>query len=87
VTAYFTKNRKQGKRALNKGRVYFDRAGNTRSVWFDEPKKEHVCEEAEDDLLLVKDRRRRVFGFERLKYLSAKQRKDGVNIPVEVEMG
>ena len=29
----------------------------------------------------------RVIGFERLNYLSAKQRKEGVNIPVEVEMG
>ena len=41
----------------------------------------------DDDMILVKDKRGRVIGFERLNFLSAKQRKDGVNIPVEVQMG
>jgi hypothetical protein len=72
---------------MDRVRVYFDRVGNTLSVWFDDPKMEHVCEESEDDVIVVKDRRGRVIGFERLNYLSAKQRKEGVNIPVEVEMG
>src|SRR5207244_8875549 len=71
---------------MDKLRVYFDREGNTLSVWFDDPKKEHVCEESDDDLILVKDRRGRVIGFERLNFLSAKQRSDGVTIPVEVHM-
>ncbi len=73
--------------AMDKVRVYYDRMGNTLSVWFDDPKKEHVCEESEDDLILVKDRRGRVIGFERLNFLSAKQHEEGINIPVEVEMG
>jgi hypothetical protein len=34
-------------------RVYYDREGNTLSVWFDDPKKESVCEEADDDGVLV----------------------------------
>jgi hypothetical protein len=72
---------------MDKLRVYYDRQGNTLSVWFDDPKKEHVCEESDDDLILVKDRRGRVIGFERLNYLSAKQRKEGGNVPVEVSMG
>ena len=42
---------------MEKARVYFDREGNTLSVWFDDPKKEHVCEESDDDVVLVKDRR------------------------------
>jgi hypothetical protein len=28
---------------MEKVRIYFDREGNTLSVWFDDPKKEHVC--------------------------------------------
>jgi len=71
---------------MDKLRVYYDRTGNTLSVWFDDPKKEHVCEEADDDVVLVKDSEGRVIGFERLNYLSAKQRKQGVTIPVEVQM-
>ena len=72
---------------MEKLRVYFDRDGNTLSVWFDDPKKEHVCEESDDDVVLVKDREGHVIGFERLNYLSAQQRKAGVTIPVEVLMG
>lgn len=71
---------------MEKIRVYFDREGNTLSVWFDDPKKEHICEEASDDMVLVKDRRGRVIGFERLNYLSPKQRSEGAMIPVEVQM-
>jgi len=71
---------------MEKLRVYYDREGNTLSVWFDDPKKEAVCEEADDDMILVKDSDGRVIGFERLNYLSAKQLKDGVSIPVEVHM-
>ncbi len=67
-------------------RVIHDRTGNTLSVWFDDPSKEHVCEESDDDVVLVKDRRGRVIGFERLNYLSRKQQSDGANIPVEVQM-
>jgi hypothetical protein len=71
---------------MEKVRVYFDREGNTLSVWFDDPKKEHLCEESDDDVILVKDRRGRVIGFERLNFLSAKQLEQGDGIPLEVRM-
>ena len=67
-------------------KIVLDWRGNTLSVWFDDPAKEHVCEESDDDMVLVKDRKGHVIGFERLNFLTAKQRKDGVNIPVEVQM-
>jgi hypothetical protein len=54
-------------------------------VWFDDPKKEHICEES-DDVVLVKDRRGRVIGFERLNFLSPKQRREGTGIPLEFQM-
>jgi hypothetical protein len=65
--------------------VYFDRAGNTLTVWFDDPKKEAVCEEIDDDVVLMKDRRGRVIGFERLNYLPRSKLGQGVNVPVEVQ--
>jgi uncharacterized protein YuzE len=67
-------------------RIYYDREGNTLSVWFDDPKKEHVCEESDDDMILVKDRRGRIIGFERLNVLSTKQRKESSSIPMEVQV-
>jgi hypothetical protein len=55
-------------------------------VWFDDPAKEAVCEEVGDDVILVKDRRGRVIGFDRLNYLSRKQREQGIPMPVEVQV-
>ena len=71
---------------MDKLRVYHDRRGNTLSVWFDDPAKESVCEEIDDDVVLVKDRRGRVIGFERLNYLSRKQQEQGEPVPVEVQV-
>ena len=71
---------------MDKVRVYFDRTGNTLAVWFDAPVKEHVCEEIADDTVIMKDRRGRVIGFERLNYLSRKQQLSQEQLPVEVQM-
>ena len=71
---------------MDKVRVYFDRVGNSLTVWFDDPKKESVCEEVGDDVVLMKDRRGRVIGFERLNYLTKLKQAEGANIPVEVQM-
>jgi len=71
---------------MDKVRVYWDRTGNTVTVWFDDPAKEHVCEEIEDDVVLMKDRRGRVVGFERLNYLPRKRQRAVATIPVEVQM-
>ncbi len=71
---------------MDKIRVYYDRTGNTLSVWFDDPNKEYVCEEIADDVVLMKDHRGRVLGFERLNYLSRKQQDQGLTVPIEVQM-
>jgi uncharacterized protein YuzE len=71
---------------MDRVRVFYDRTGNTLTVWFDDPTKEHVCEEIEDDIVLMKDRRGRVVGFERLNYLSRRQQAEGGSVPVEVQV-
>ena len=71
---------------MDKIRVYHDRTGNTLTVWFDDPNKEYTCEEIDDDVVLMKDRRGRVLGFERLNYLTRKRQEKGVNVPVEVQV-
>jgi uncharacterized protein YuzE len=70
---------------VDKVRVYYDRTGNTLTVWFDDPARESFCEEIGDDTVLMKDRRGRVIGFERLNYLSRKQQEQGTQVPVEVQ--
>jgi uncharacterized protein YuzE len=71
---------------VDKVRVYYDRLGNTLTVWFDDPQKECMCEEIDDDVVLMRDRRGKVIGFERLNYLSRKRQSQGRQVPVEVQM-
>ena len=65
-------------------KVCYDREGNSVTVWFDDPNKESVCEEIDDDVVLIKDRRGRIIGFEKLNYRSRKQQADGANVAIEV---
>ena len=49
-------------------KVFYDRAGNTLTVWFGDPQDEYVCEETGDEVILMKDRAGRVIGFEKLNF-------------------
>lgn len=49
-------------------RVFYDHEGNTLTVWFAEPHSEAVAEETGDEIILMKDDRGRVIGFEKLNY-------------------
>ena len=71
---------------MEKVRVYYDRTGNSLTVWFDDPAQECVCEEIDDDIVLMKDQRGRVIGFERLNYLSKKEQADEETVPIEVQL-
>lgn len=49
-------------------KIYYDKLGKTLTVWFDDPNQEFIAEEADEELLLMKDRNGKVIGFERLNY-------------------
>ncbi len=68
---------------MEKIRVYYDSHGNTLNVWFTHPNKEHVCEETGEEVVLVKDRRGKVIGFEKLNFLPG-NRHSIKQLPVEV---
>ncbi len=52
-------------------KVYYDRAGNTLTVWFGDPQAEHICEETGDEIVLMKDKSGQVIGFEKLNFSAA----------------
>jgi len=54
---------------MEKIRLYYDSKGNTLNVWFDNPKKEYISEETGEEVILVKDRKGKVIGFEKLNFL------------------
>ncbi len=49
-------------------KVYYDRVGNTLTVWFGNPQDEYICEETGDEVVLMKDSNGQVIGFEKLNY-------------------
>ena len=49
-------------------KVYYDRTGNTLTVWFGDPHDEYVCEETGEEVVLMKDKLGRVIGFEKLNF-------------------
>lgn len=49
-------------------KVFYDRTGNSLTVWFGDPQEEYVCEETGDEVILMKDRSGRVIGFEKLNF-------------------
>jgi len=53
---------------MDKIKVIHDAVGHTLTVWFDDPAKEHLCEETRDEVVLIKDAGGRVIGFELLHY-------------------
>ncbi|TVQ53957.1 MAG: DUF2283 domain-containing protein [Spirulina sp. DLM2.Bin59] len=52
-------------------RVFYDRVGNTLTVWFGEPGDEVEAEETGDEVVLMKDKEGRVIGFEQLNFVPA----------------
>lgn len=52
-------------------KVFYDKAGNTLTVWFADPALERVSEEAGDEVILMKDGAGKVIGFEKLNFTPA----------------
>ncbi len=50
-------------------KVYYDRTGNTLTVWFGDPASEDVCEEVGEEVVLMKDSNQQVLGFELINFL------------------
>lgn len=68
---------------MEKIRVYYDSKGNTLNVWFDNPKKEYISEETGEEIILAKDRKGKVIGFEKLNFFTHPKGKITF-LPVEV---
>lgn len=50
-------------------KFYYDSRANTLNVWFDNPKNEYLSEETGEEVILNKNKRGKVIGFEKLNYL------------------
>lgn len=49
-------------------KVFYDKTGNTLTVWFGDPSNEYICEETGEEVILMKDKAGNVIGFEKLNY-------------------
>ncbi|MGA2263700.1 MAG: DUF2283 domain-containing protein [Acidobacteriota bacterium] len=66
---------------MEKIRIYYDAFAKTLTVWLDEPEREEVCEEADDDTVFMKDASGKIIGFEKLNVTLAQ---DSQGLTVEV---
>lgn len=64
-------------------KIHYDSFGNTLNVWFDNPEKEFISEETGDEVILNKDKKGNVIGFEKLNFLK-KNNTVIKSLPVEV---
>jgi len=73
---------------MEKVRVYYDKAGNTLNVWFDDPRLEDHGEETTEEVILNMDKNGRVIGFEKLNFRHTEPgtETDDSAIPVEILM-
>ena len=51
-------------------KVYYDREGNTLTVWFGDPEIEYEAEETGEEVILMKDKDGNVIGFEKLNFIT-----------------
>ena len=56
---------------MDKVKVFYDREGQTLTVWFDEPDGEWIAEETGEEVVLMKNAQGRVIGFEKLNFISS----------------
>lgn len=66
---------------MEKVRVFYDSEGRTLCVWFGDPETEDVCEDADDDTILMKDAAGHIIGFEKL---NVELDPDGPGLTVEI---
>lgn len=53
-------------------KIYIDPYGNTLNMWWDDPKKSHISEEAEQSFdVIVKDKKGRPIGLEKIGFFPA----------------
>jgi len=62
-------------------KVYYDREGNTLTVWFGNPADEYAVEETGEEIVLMKDREGKVIGFEKLNFTT--QAADALRVAFE----
>lgn len=67
---------------MKKLKVFHDTRGNTLTVWFDDASKETICEEIGGDIVIMKDKKGKVIGFEKLNYVLPYL--EGREFPIEV---
>lgn len=68
---------------MQKLKILYDKTANSLVVWFDSADKEFIAQEVEDDTILMKDKKGKVIGLEKLNYIPSRQPQPK-SLPVEV---
>ncbi len=69
---------KSWRRNMDKVKVIHDKVSQSLLVWLGDPDSEYVCEETTDEIILMKDKKGKVIGFEVLHY--AEESSDSLSV-------
>lgn len=70
---------------MEKITITYDKVGNTLDVWFEKPKP-CINEEVGNGVVIKKDEKGEILGFEKLNYLKGDNHEDIKSIPLEVSI-
>jgi len=68
---------------MAKIKVIHDRIGETLTVYFEEPDTDQVCEEAGEGIILIKNSKDQVIGFEKL-YFRTGQPEEALTVETSI---
>ena len=68
---------------MAKIRLIHDRIGETLTVYFEEPDPDQVCEETGEGIILIKNSKDRVIGFEKL-YFQTKEPEETLTVETSI---
>jgi len=54
---------------MEKVAIFFNTIGNTLDIWFDDPNKEFLCEQTDEEAILKKDKDGNVIAIEILNFM------------------
>ena len=64
-------------------RIYYFKETDSMDIWFDEPGKEHICEEVNDSILLKRNKEGDVIGIEIISLTTLAKRP--IEVPIKMK--
>lgn len=66
-------------------KITYDNVGNTLDIWFVKPTKNIICDDLSNDMIVKRNKKGAIVGFEILNYIKDKKKKIE-SLPIELSL-